>query len=454
MQLIAGQPYLNLNLEARLDHRDIPYSVNFDHLKRNPALALLPQRDLRASRLPLRFWCACQSLLGDSARQLALPRLQTAYAQDVTEHIYPDFAAGVRRARRLVLADQSVESILALLDEWRRRTLIELAETALQPAVFASLALREWLAGADEQDREKRLEHLVEADAAAPRPVESDHPAAMSALIHGTLQLPAFLANFGHRGPEELELAQPRWHDIPPCIEYVHLPRDRPSVGADPATEPSAVRSYCRAVELREMGRHYFMMGYSFLRELLLELDRRFQLAGGIFFLRPHELPELLAGAEVGHRIRGRRREYNLCRSLNVPAVLFSDDLQAIGRPAEHVETPGWKGQTISPGRGEGPAVVAVSPASLPLPISRGIVLISTHVDAAWLNVLVNAAAVVLETGSDLSHGAILLRELGIPAVAGIPGVVAAITTGDRIRVDGQHGEVTRISHVAGGASG
>jgi pyruvate,water dikinase len=186
------------------------------------------------------------------------------------------------------------------------------------------------------------------------------------------------------------------------------------------------------------------MMGYSYLRDLLLELDRRLNLGGGVFFLRPQELPAVVAGESVADRVRTRRREYNLLRRLSVPAVLFGDDLAAIGRPVEPTTAAEWTGQPISPGVGDGPAVVAAAPADVAQPVRPGFVLVCPAADAAWLPVLLHAAAVVLETGSDLSHGAILLRELGIPAVAGVPGIMTAVAPGERLRVDGRRGTVAR----------
>ena len=111
----------------------------------------------------------------------------------------------------------------------------------------------------------------------------------------------------------------------------------------------------------------------------------------------------------------------------------------------KHSDVADWSGQPISPGEGEGRAVVATSPADVSTPVRPGYVLVCPYVDAAWLPVLVHATAVVLETGSDLSHGAILLRELGIPAVAGLPEIVTAVAAGTRLQVDGRRGTVARV---------
>ena len=350
----------------------------------------------------------------------------------------------VRQARRTDLTTLSSEAIVERFEAWRWRTLEDFAESGLQPAVFASLALQELVAGADAAERQRRLEGLRDVLSAAPRQADQDQPAALHALVRGDTDVPTFLANFGHRGPEELELAEPRWAELPPDMGALISPRAGDGKPIDFAAEPMPVRRYCAAVALRETARHYFMYGYSYLRELLLELDRRCRLAGGIFFLRPDELPELCRGAKFAEKVRARRREYNLCRSLSVPSVLFSDDLEAIGRPSEPAAATEWSGHPISPGEAEGPAVVAADPTDWPGAVHAGFVLVCPTIDAAWLPLLARAAAVVLETGSDLSHGAILLREFGIPAV-GVPGLAGSIVPGDRLRVDGRRGTISRL---------
>jgi pyruvate,water dikinase len=452
VQLIAGQPYLNLNLEARLDHRDIPYAVDVARLKRTPALALVPQRDLLWRTTPWRFWLRLPAILWRISWQARrLRRLRRTYDGELTRRVFPAFAAAVVEARKTDVTALSVDELLARFDEWRLRTLDEFAAAAMQPTVFAGLAMQELLAGADDAAKADRLSRLQDLLAATRQSTDANQPAALHALLRGDMTLAAFLAAFGHRGPDELELAQPRWREVPPDLTAIGR-RDRVATRpADFGPRADAARRYCAAVALRETGRHYLMMGYSYLRELLLELDRRFDLAGGIFFLRPEELADVKAGLAVGDRIRTRRREYNLARGLTVPPVLFSDDLTAIGRPVSRTDTAEWTGRPVSPGEGEGPAVVAATPDAVPTPVRPGFVLVCPYVDAAWLAVFVHASAVVLETGTDLSHGAILLREFGVPAVAGVPGVMAAVVPGERLRVDGRRGEVRRSGRDAGG---
>ena len=134
-----------------------------------------------------------------------------------------------------------------------------------------------------------------------------------------------FLKRFGHRGSQEMELAQPRWAEEPWTLGNL-VSRQRPdplrpqrqsralAIAGDAdfrtaaweriADGSEARRASRRLLEtelrsahtylgLRETGKHYLMRGYALIRRILVELDRRFKLEGGIFFLTPEELPRL-----------------------------------------------------------------------------------------------------------------------------------------------------------------
>src|SRR5262249_15722759 len=78
------------------------------------------------------------------------------------------------------------------------------------------------------------------------------------------------------------------------------------------------------------------------------------KLDGGIFFLTPDELPRLSAGEDLSGEIAGRRRRRAAALSLEVPSVLFSDDLDAIGRPLVVAGAESLKGRPLSAGDSEG----------------------------------------------------------------------------------------------------
>ena len=130
--------------------------------------------------------------------------------------------------------------------------------------------------------------------------------------------------------------------------------------------------------------------------------------------------------------------------SLEVPPVVFGDDLEALGRPlpppagAEELT-----GIPLSAGVAEGPALVLTEP--IAMPEEAGYILVCPSTDPAWVPLFLNACGLVMESGGTLSHGAIVAREFGLPAVAGLPGVQKRIRTGQRLRVDGSRGTVSVI---------
>jgi pyruvate,water dikinase len=77
--------------------------------------------------------------------------------------------------------------------------------------------------------------------------------------------------------------------------------------------------------------------------------------------------------------------------------------------------------------------------------LERGEVLVARHTDPGWIALFANAAAIVVERGSLLSHSAIVARELGIPCVVGLKGAMDWIATGDQIEVDGAAGTVRKL---------
>jgi pyruvate,water dikinase len=127
--------------------------------------------------------------------------------------------------------------------------------------------------------------------------------------------------------------------------------------------------------------------------------------------------------------------------TLEVPPVVLSDDLQVIGRPlpppsGAEILT----GVPLSAGVAEGPALVLTEPTAAP---ESGYILVCPSTDPAWVPLFVHARGLVMESGGTLSHGAIVAREFGLPAVAGLPGVQQRIQTGQRVRVDGGRGTVS-----------
>jgi pyruvate,water dikinase len=100
------------------------------------------------------------------------------------------------------------------------------------------------------------------------------------------------------------------------------------------------------------------------------------------------------------------------------------------------------RGTPASAGTVTGPARVVLDPVGAHL--EPGEVLVAPSTDPGWTPLFLTAGALVMEMGGANSHGAVVAREYGIPAVVGVPGATTQITTGEAVTVDGAAGLVHR----------
>jgi pyruvate,water dikinase len=399
--------------------------------------------------------------------QTKLRRGSRTHADHLRWVAFPQFLDEVKAEREMDFSRLSPEELLGRLRHWIKRTLEDFARQSLQPSVYVGQAI-----GRLEQSLLKPLG--PERAAAAVRDLltgihpdpEADLPAALEALALGQVSREHFLDRFGHRGPGEMELAEPRWQERDDCklpIANCQLgicnagehgaalsPADRWQAVVDEAKLSGRQAAGLAATlgdareysALRETSKHYLMMGYALIRRSLVELGRRFDLGQAIFDLHLGELPDLISGRDISRIVQQRRQRRTLALSLDVPPVLFSDDLEAVGRPAASPHQGAvLKGAPVSAGVAEAPALVLTEPTDTP-EIAEGFVLVCPSTDPAWVPLFLRAKALVMESGGILSHGAIVAREFNLPAVAAIPRVQHLVRTGQRLRVDGNTGTV------------
>jgi phosphohistidine swiveling domain-containing protein len=461
--LIAGRPMANLSRMPRLQFRNPPFEFPFREYKTNPRLALDPKpianplRDgflLGLLRLPGTIWKLWR--ISSLTRARAAP-----FADEFESKIIPPFATEARAALARDFASIGSGELVAMVDAWTTKSLVDFARDSLKPTVFADAAwneLKQLVAAIPGVD-DARATAMVGELAMGARPnSETDLASAIGDLASGRIDRSAFVEGFGHRAANEMELAAPRWSDRPDAIP-VSAPTHGMSVPdaferiAKEANWSGMMLARARATRdrlhrylgLRETAKHWLLLGYAVIRKALLELDRRSSLGGGIFFLTPDELPALVSGADWNDRIAVRRRRWQTERTIEVPPVLFSDDLDAIGRAAPIPEgTRSFQGTPLSAGVAEGRALVLHEPSDA-ADFEDGFVLVCPSTDPAWVPLFARASALVMETGGVLSHGAIVAREFGLPAVAGLPEITRQVTTGKRLRVDGGTGTVAIV---------
>ncbi|MCW2134414.1 PEP/pyruvate-binding domain-containing protein [Arthrobacter sp. VKM Ac-2550] len=305
-------------------------------------------------------------------------------------------------------------------------------------------------------------------------------------------ELTAFLDKYGHRAVAEIDLGIPRWSEEPAHIINVlanYLRLNDPDQAPDRQFARAAATAEAKAAELtqrartrgrirgrlvayglrrvratagrREYPKFGLIVALAALRAQLRQVGTVLAGAGrianpeDIFFLDLAETRVGLRGADLHELAAERRRTYNReLRRRRIPRLLLSDgtDVEAaMGASASATTTAGahlppgtLTGAPASAGTVTGQARVILDPAGAHL--EPGEILVAPSTDPGWTPLFLTAGALVMEMGGPISHGAVVAREYGIPAVVGVPDATTRIATGDTITVDGAAGTISQVA--------
>ena len=305
---------------------------------------------------------------------------------------------------------------------------------------------------------------------------------------NGTLPLTSqkviarFLEKYGMRGVGEIDFGQPRWREDPTPVmhtlqSYLQIePAFAPDVlfakGAQAAQaaaekvianvrkghggwlKAKIARAAARRVRLlmgaRESPKFFAIRTMGIVRKELLKVGQEFADAGTInqaddlVFLRLNELEALSKNETRDWKslIAERRATYEReLRRRQVPRVLVSDGrafYEGVGAETDTGDV--ITGSPVSPGVAEGIVHVILDPRGVHL--APGEILVCPGTDPAWTPLFMVAGGLVTEVGGMMTHGSVVAREYGIPAVVGVHQATLRLKDGQKIRVDGTQGKI------------
>jgi pyruvate,water dikinase len=290
----------------------------------------------------------------------------------------------------------------------------------------------------------------------------------------------AWLDRYGMRCVGEIDITRPRWSERPTTLLPIVLGhvesfepgegRRRFEQGRQEAREkeqellgrlrssPDGERKADEAKQMidrvrtfsgyREYPKYGMVSRYSVYKQALLEEAERLVRAGAlreredIFYLRFEELHEVARTKQVDDRIICKRKDaFRSYQALTPPRVLTSDGESVAGAyRREDVPVGALAGLPVSAGTVEGRARVILELAEADL--EAGDILVTAYTDPSWTPVFVAIEGLVTEVGGQMTHGAVIAREYGLPAVVGVEHATRLIQDGQRIRVDGTNGYV------------
>lgn len=292
--------------------------------------------------------------------------------------------------------------------------------------------------------------------------------------------LRGFLDEYGMRCAGEIDITRPRWSEQPATLvptllgnirnhepgaarrrfeqglrqarekeqELLHRLRALPD-GHRRAEETKRMIDRVRVFAgYREYPKYGMIARYFVYKQALLREAERLVQAGvvgaveDVFHLRFDEFREAVRTHRVDDRlVRRRKEEYRTWAGLTPPRVLTSDGEVVTGAYRRDDLPPGaLAGLAVSAGTVEGRARVVVDMAQADL--DPGDILVTTYTDPSWTPLFVGITGLVTEVGGLMTHGSVIAREYGLPAVVGVQNATRLIRDGRRIRVHGTEGYV------------
>jgi len=469
LELICGRIYADPDRVAQLFWADLPMGYDLEViLKDMTALNRAPTK-FEPEKANERFLL---SLPGTIRAVLRSGRLMKRLRKDAKrrfeQDILPPFLEYIRANRGRDLSSLSVAELTAELRERWRIVLDEFGPESLKPSFFGAMAMEQLeallvqiLGDHDGRRVTVGLTMALEGD------ITFEQDELLYRVAKGEVPMADFLAKFGHRTTNEMELSELRWREDSSYLDLVvkqiqtthghvlgglharnvqkreEAQRELPAAlaqagGSSLREEIDDHLAEARALLVyRETGKYYLMMGYELLREAIVALGERLGLGSDIFFLQWHEIVDPEAHRD---KIAQRKTRWKSAQRLELPDVIDSDHLAHLGEPAELANTDELTGDAVSSGVATGRAAIVLDPRSAG-DLGTDYILVCPSTDPGWTPLFINASALIVERGGILSHGAIVARDFGIPAVV-CPNATRLIANGATIRVDGNQGRV------------
>jgi len=271
----------------------------------------------------------------------------------------------------------------------------------------------------------------------------------------------AFLLHYGYLSSVATDISVPRWREEPRPVQSLLLQfLQNPSEGVGLASTRRKTSELQRRLDLKGRVAEVYNRLLAELRWSFLALEEPWLRSGvlvqtgDIFFLEFAEIRRLITEdeealkASIPQRVAARRERWEGDRTQpTVPNLVYGND------PPEFFPTPitqlppsgQLRGIGGSPGQMEGTVVILKTLEQIP-PLDVRTVLVVPFTDAGWSPLLARVGGLIAEVGGQLSHGAIVAREYGIPAVMNVENATQKLRNGQQVRVNGSTGEVVLLS--------
>ncbi|MDR3583807.1 MAG: phosphoenolpyruvate synthase [Desulfosporosinus sp.] len=294
-----------------------------------------------------------------------------------------------------------------------------------------------------------------------------------------------FFARYGMRGTGEIDVTRPRWRETPnqllPTIlnhlkglkpgqhrldflkgqkeaelaaaKLLHRLRQTPWGQLKAKIMQRLIKVHRSVIGIREHPKYLIVQTLDLIKLALLQEAYQLVVTGiltvpeEIFWLSLPEIKELLVNQQLDRTIIARRKENFLhYAKLTPPRAITSEGEIITAKPGAQVPPGALAGSPVSAGTVEGRARVILRLEDADM--EKGDILVAPYTDPAWTPLFSMAAGLITEVGGMMTHGSVIAREYGIPAVVGIEKATELIKDGTYIRVNGTEGYVELLDQI------
>lgn len=458
-----SQAYFNASLLGDIFLRMGLPPESLEFLTRGAAFTRPPLRaTLRNLPGLLRLLRREMALVSDFQRDRAeafdplLQQLQSAPAPTL------DTAALLQRIEQILVTLRRVTyySILAPLSLAIRQAVFQVDDAALDaranPEVSAAETLRQLAKDTRGLLSQAELSHISNPSSLFAALSETEDGSTVLA------QLDRFLQRYGYLSEVGTDIAIATWQENPRAVRSLFAqwvlspPAEAEKAAATADAPPWKRQTVQNRLNLKGEVAEVYDRLQAELRWSFVALEAEglkqglFQAEGDIFYLTYAEVQALLGGqaqalpGNLSELIAARRRRYEQHQQLEaVPYLVYGNDPPDLSRyraaPKTAVQT--LRGIAASPGRVEG-TIKVLKAFQQSVELQGDTILVVPYTDAAWAPLLTQAVGIIAEVGGRLSHGAIVAREYGIPAVMDMREATQRLHDGQQVRLDGSAGTV------------
>lgn len=294
-----------------------------------------------------------------------------------------------------------------------------------------------------------------------------------------TYSIRTYLEKYGMRCSGEIDITRPRWSEKPttliPAIlsnirnfesgfhsmKYEQGRREAEQKAQDILSRlerlPGGKRKeqktkkvisvLCNFIGYREYPKYFMVWYFWVIKQALLKEAERLGQKGlireneDIYYLTFEELREVINTNRLDYSVITRRKaEFEINEKLTPPRVMTSEGEVVSGEYDTDIPQGALAGTAVSTGVVEGRARVVIKLEDAN--IEEGDILVTAFTDPSWTPLFVSVKGLVTEAGGVATHGAVIAREYGLPAVVGVENATRLIRDGQRIRVNGTEGYV------------